>query len=242
MGSFLNVVALRWNSGVTILGRSSCASCGRVLRYRDLVPILSYLFLRGRCAKCHTKLSIQYPLVEILTGVVFLSVWSLPYAYLHKSILLFVLCIYIVISIYDYRHKIIPDTLVYSASAVSLLVPLFVSQYSLLDWLAGPILFTFFASLWLITLKKAIGFGDSKLALSIGVLLGAGNGFSAIILGFWTGALYGIVLILINYLNPLLRNGKKITMKSEIPFAPFMVLGAWLSLIMNLDLLHVSLF
>ena len=78
-----------------------------------------------------------------------------------------------------------------------------------------------------------MGFGDAKLGLSIGLLLGGGAGFSAVILAFWIGAVLGLLSLIGN---------RNITMKSEIPFAPFLVLGSWLSLVFGLDLLHVSLF
>ena len=87
-----------------------------------------------------------------------------------------------------------------------------------------------------------MGFADGKLALSIGLLLGASQGFSAVVIAFSIGALFGIMLIARTHLYPLLSSTKKITMKSEIPFAPFLILGTWLSLIFQSDLFHVSLF
>ncbi len=87
-----------------------------------------------------------------------------------------------------------------------------------------------------------MGFGDAKLVLSIGLLLGAALGFSAIIVAFWVGAAYGLGYMFLPRIFPLLRGSKKITMKSEIPFGPFLIIGAWISVMLNLDLLHVSLF
>ena len=239
IGSFLNVVGLRWNSGLTLGGRSACASCNKTLRWWELVPIVSFLWLRARCARCKAKISWQYPLIELWTGLIFATV---------PLIFVPVFCIYIVITIYDLRHKIIPDALVYWSIALGVLVA-FINEsfdifgnYDLIDWLAGPILFAFFGSVWLLSRGRAMGFGDAKLGLSIGLLLGASLGFSAIIVAFWTGALFGIGYLIVNRFSPLLSGTKKITLKEEIPFAPFMVLGAWLSLILNLNLLHVSLF
>src|SRR3989344_8920564 len=114
VGSFLNVVGLRWNSGLSLGGRSSCATCSITLRWWELLPIVSFLALRGRCARCHSKISRQYPIVELWTGLIFATV---------PVILLPVFCIYIVITIYDLRHKIIPDSLVYASIVLSLLVP-----------------------------------------------------------------------------------------------------------------------
>ncbi len=233
-GSFLNVVGTRFNSGVSLMGRSFCPKCGHELRWFELVPIFSYLFQRGRCRICRVKISPQYPIIEIFTGLIFLSIFNLQFSIYNKIILLLVFSIYIVIAVYDLRHKIIPDLLVYLSIVFGLIVPLFIVHYSLLDWLAGPILFLFFGMLWLVTQGRAIGFGDAKLALSIGLLLGGAWGFSAVIMAFWIGAAVGIFAMIFSR--------KKITMKSEIPFAPFLILGAWLALVFNLDLLHVSLF
>ena len=225
VGSFLNVLGLRWNSGLSLGGRSFCPVCGKKLCWHELIPVLSFVFLHGRCLQCKARISYQYPMVEILTGLIFATV---PYIFIP------VFCIYIVIGIYDIRHKIIPNSLVYASIALSLIVPLFIVHYSFLDWLAGPILFSFFALVWLISRGKAMGFGDAKLGLSVGLLLGAASGFSAVVLAFWVGAAIGITYMIFS--------PKKITIKSEMPFAPFIIFGSWLALILNLDLLHVSFF
>lgn len=241
VGSFLNVLGLRLHSGLSLGGRSSCAICRHQLSWYELIPVLSYLFLRGRCSSCHSKISPQYFIVEFLTGLLFASLYWVynltPYFLLITS----VFCLYFTIVIYDIRHQIIPDALVYLSILLSL-ASYFLLPTSILDLLAGPILFSFFASVWFLSRGRAMGFGDAKLALSIGLLLGAANGFSAVMLAFWIGAVYGLGLMAMTRLYPLLSGGKKITMKSELPFAPFLVLGAWMSVIFNLDLLHVSFF
>lgn len=233
VGSFLNVFALRFNSGLSLGGRSFCGACGRKLNWHELIPIISFLLLGGRCSKCRAGISWQYPLVELWTALIFVTV---PLAFLP------IFCLYIAITVYDLRHKIIPDSLVYATIIMSLIFPLLFIHYSLLDWLAGPIIFSFFALIWLLSRGRAMGFGDAKLGLSIGLLLGATLGFSAIILAFWLGAAFGIFYLIISRITSLLREAKNITMKSAIPFAPFMVLGAWLSLILEFDLLNVSSF
>ena len=211
IGSFLNVVALRWGRQ-SIGGRSTCRTCGKTLRWFELIPIFSFLIQKGKCRHCRSKISLQYPIIEIFTGLIFITVplWMLP-----------VFCIYIVILIYDFYHKIIPDPLVYAAIILSL----FLGQHII----AGLIIFGFFATVWLVTKGQAIGFGDAKLGLSVGLLLGGALGFSAIVMAFWIGAVVGLFLML----------RKRLTIKAEIPFAPFIILGAWISLIFELDLLHV---
>jgi prepilin signal peptidase PulO-like enzyme (type II secretory pathway) len=145
-----------------------------------------------------------------------------------------VFCLYVAIVVYDLRHKIIPDAFVYTAIILAFVFSLIMSESLISDLVAGIVLFGFFAGLWLLTSGRAIGFGDAKLVLSIGLMLGAANGISAIILAFWIGAVYGI--------GSMIFSLKKITMKTEIPFAPFLILGAWLAVYYNFDLLHVSLF
>jgi len=213
VGSFLNVVATRWPNSVG--GRSKCPHCSKTLSWYELIPVISFFIQKRKCRHCKTKISWQYPLIEILTGLIFVTVpfWMFP-----------VFCIYIVILIYDFHHKIIPDPLVYLAIILSLV----------LGWqiLAGLIIFTFFAAIWLLSRGRAIGFGDAKLGLSVGFLLGTAQGFSAIIVAFWIGAAVSLFLM----------RRKKLTIKSEIPFAPFIILGAWITVFFGLDILHVLSF
>ncbi|MDO8471010.1 MAG: prepilin peptidase [bacterium] len=239
VGSFLNVVGLRWDSR-NFGGRSICPSCFKILRWFELVPVLSFLIQKGRCRNCGTNISYQYPLVELWTGLIFLSTYNLQLTTYNKLIFILVFCIYIVITIYDLRHKIIPDELVYAAILLSV-VGRWLSGGSTLDWLAGPILFTFFGTIWLFSRGRAMGFGDAKLGLSVGLLFGASLGFSAIILAFWIGAFGSLVYLFLDKVG-FLKNAKGLTMKSEIPFAPFIVIGAWMSLVFHLNIFYVILF
>lgn len=234
VGSFLNVVVLRWGTGRGFSGRSKCPHCEKTLEWYELVPVVSFFLQRGKCRACAAKLSPQYPVIEVFTGVVFATIFNLELSILDNLLLLVVFSIYIVIAVYDFYHKIIPDELVYSAIVLSLFAR-WLSHGSALDWLAGPIIFLFFGSVWALSKGRAMGFGDAKLGLSIGLLLGGAQGLSAIVLSFWLGAIFGIAAI-------LLKLSKDITMKSEVPFAPFILVGTWLSVLLQLDLLHVSLF
>src|SRR3990167_9775264 len=113
VGSFLNVVGLRWDllrhGGVlsTLGGRSSCPSCRKVLEWYELIPLFSFLILRRRCLNCGEKISWQYPAVEILTGLVFATIFNFQFSIFQNLLFLTVFCIYIVIVIYDIHHKII---------------------------------------------------------------------------------------------------------------------------------------
>jgi len=259
IGSFLNVLSLRWpkpdEEGTKLslsifAGRSSCPSCGNKLQWFELVPIFSFVFLAGKCRSCGIKISWQYPLVELVTGLVFASLFitispSDILSTIYYLISTIIFCIYIVIFVYDAWYKIIPNQLVYSAILLALVYRVsthfLVPSTSNLDLLAGVIIFSFFGLIWLLSKGRAMGFGDAKLGLSIGLLLGAASGFSAIILAFWTGALVALSLMMLGKLG-FLNKAKGLTMKSELPFAPFIILGAWLAFVFSLDILHVALF
>ena len=227
VGSFLNVVSLRYNTGRHLKGRSGCPSCKHPLAWFELIPILSFIFLKGHCTSCRSKISFQYPLIETLTGVLFAGIFIKINALLYFAPQIFVLTflyyavcfsLLVVILIYDWKHKIIPDGFVYAFGLIAAVHALFFFG-SGWDLIAGPLVFLPFYFLWLVSAGKWIGFGDGKLALGIGWFLGIIDGISAIVLAFWIGAVVSLIAI---------ATRKHISMKSEIPFAPFLILGFWL--------------
>ncbi len=260
VGSFVNVVGLRHGTGLSsAIGRSRCFTCNTTLRWYELVPIFSFLFLGGRCKTCKNKISWQYPLVELLTGIVFvgvivrqISLWpiysgfenGLLYSALLVAYYFVVFSILFVIMIYDFHHKIIPDFFVYTfiVLAVSKLL-LFIylkypniEKHDLFDLASPLILFIFFASLWLFSGGRWIGFGDAKLVFGIGALLGLVYGIGAVVLGFWLGAVWSILLLV----KERLLNKSGINMKTEIPFAPFLILGTIIVFVFRLDIMNLS--
>ena len=120
IGSFLNVVIYRFNTGRTLGGRSACMSCMRKLSWYELIPLGSYLVQAGKCRGCKTKISFQYPLVELITGLIF-AILFLKFQYLFWTDIgsfSFTIAFYaaifsvlMIISVYDLKHKIIPDVL-----------------------------------------------------------------------------------------------------------------------------------
>ena len=203
IGSFLNVVIYRYNSGTSPLtGRSQCFSCGRTLTWRQLVPVLSFLVSRGRCSQCGVRLSLQYPIVEILSGIIFVSVFLLGKPVSETTLLLVVFSTLLVIAVYDLRHQIIPDGLVALFAILGLTKFFLAVDISrafhfpyLWTLIAGPMLFFPFWALWAISSGRWLGLGDGKLALGIGWFLGATLGGSAIMLAFWIGAGYALVIM-----------------------------------------------
>ena len=230
IGSFLNVVIYRYNTGMSINGRSQCFSCGRTLTWYDLIPIGSWLAFGGRCRTCKSKISWQYPLVELTTAILFVAVFKVDGVSVALLFDLIIFSILTVMTVYDIRHKIIPDgfvALFVFAGFLKIFTQLFfVSGHftgvalGALPWwhlLAGGFFFIPFWLLWLISRGTWIGLGDGKLVIGIGTFLGLSLGLSAIMIGFWTGAIFGLI--------GLFFAQKKLTMKSELPFAPFLILG-----------------
>lgn len=236
VGSFLNVVIFRYNTGVagggwrTFAGRSACLACGHRLAWFELLPVASFLLQRGRCRACGAGVSWQYPLVELLTGGLFLAVWQLglplPLTLLHWL----AWSLLVVIVVYDLRHLIIPDGLAFwfgvTALGVSLSRIILDNKFSwpdlVPDFAFGLALAAAFWLLWRFSRGRWLGLGDAKLVLGLGWLAGWPTGLAAIALAFWSGAAVGLGLILLGRLSP---RAKSFTMKSELPFAPFLVLG-----------------
>lgn len=256
IGSFLNVVIFRFDTGLSwksLMGRSSCMSCKKELSWYELIPLFSFLIQRGKCRGCGSKISLQYPVVEILTASIFLLIFNFQFSifnyflsfeifkYLNLVYLWVVFSVLIVITVYDFKTKIIPDSLSFLFSALVLL-PMFLnfSEISLWHWLAGPILATPFALLWLVSRGRWMGFGDAKLALGIGWFMGLAEGIHSIILAFWTGGAFGILLIGLSKLNSLSFTKKDFTIKSEVPFAPFLILGMVLIFFFGWDILGLK--
>lgn len=225
VGSFLNVIALRFNTGFGIKGRSQCFSCGYTLEWLDLIPVLSFLTHRGKCRKCKSPISYQYPLVEVMTGALFaLLFYKFQADYLLLIGHILILCILTVAFIYDVKHKIIPNSLSYSFIILAAIVGM--------NWWGILVSVPF----WLIVLlskERWMGGGDAKLSMGIGLLLGVSGGISALVLATWIGAVVGIPLLFIK------KKGSKIK-HIEIPFAPFLIIGMYLALFSGIDLFYVS--
>jgi leader peptidase (prepilin peptidase) / N-methyltransferase len=221
IGSFLNVIIFRHNTGEQVVNaRSRCFSCGKKLEWYELIPVLSFVIQAGKCRKCKNKISWQYPSVELLTGFLFLMIF-LKFGYsLITGYWLLITSLLIIIAVYDLKYQIIPDVFVYTFGILTFLNLFRISDFGfrIYNFVAGLIFFSFFALIWLLSKGRAMGFGDAKLALGIGWLLGLSKGIVALLLSFWTGALAGIFL--------LFFFKKEYNLKSRIPFGPFLVLGA----------------
>jgi len=244
VGSFLNVIIFRYNTGRSfVTGRSKCFSCGKTLHWYELLPLFSYLMLGGKCLGCNSKISGQYFVVELLTAVIFSGLFLKFGLTPLLPLYLVIASLLITMSVYDLKHKIIPDGMVYTFIALSIGMLFLTHPISellsfpiSLDLLAGPILFAFFAFFWLISKGKWMGFGDAKLATGVGFLLGFSGGAYAIILAFWIGAVVSLTLIL---LQKIKIAKFKLSFKSEIPFAPFIILAIFIQLFTSWNLHNI---
>lgn len=241
IGSFLNVVIYRYNTGKSVGGRSKCLACGHKLRWFELLPVVSFLIQGGRCRACRSVISWQYPLVEFLTAVAFVLVWRLGLPLGLTAIYFAIVACLVVIWAYDWRHQIIPDGFVYAFVLLALSVVIYRAVGpSGFDWpllgrhlAAGVGLGAAFWLLWWASGGRWLGFADGKLALGVGFLAGPSGGLSAIVFAFWIGAIIG--LLLLGWSRLWRRRHKSYTMKSELPFAPFIIAGLALVSFFNLN-------
>lgn len=237
IGSFLNCIIYRLKTEKSFLrGRSFCPHCKHILSWKDLIPVLSFILLKGKCRYCKKKISFQYPLVELSTGLFFslyplsplfhLSQDTIAMAIISSIFYFLIVCFSIIIFVFDLKYYLIPDRVIYPAILVSFIYLLYFSFF-LFDskiHFYNSLLVTFsiaffFFSLWFFSKGKAMGFGDWEVAVFLGFFLGYPKILISLFLSFFIGALVGLILICF----------KKKTLKSEIPFAPFLIIGCFLS-------------
>lgn len=222
IGSFINVLIDRVPYNLSILGRSHCDHCKHKLGVLDLIPLLSFIILNGRCRYCKAKINPRNFIVEATLGTLFVfvfiyysSVLSLEFFYS-----LFILSSLITIFFIDLKHQIIPDKITYPAILISLLFVILNHQSSVFNYIFSAIgASVFFLILFILTKGKGLGFGDVKLAALMGLFLGFPKIIIAIYSAFLTGAIFGLILIL----------WKKKGLKDKIAFGPFLVAGTILS-------------
>lgn len=245
VGSFLNVFILRYNTGKGLRGRSHCFSCGETLSAKELVPLFSFVFLRGRCLHCKSRISLQYPIVEVLSGLIFLGVFLTATSIFELALMLVLSFLLLGISVYDILHGIIPNRLVYPFIALSFtalfvdFVHMTLQVPSIGEILAGPAVGFPLWFLWAVSRGRWIGFGDAKLALGVGFLLGMLPGFTVLIFSFWIGALVSLFLMGLERLSRTAKLNlklKRLTIKTEIPFAPFLVASIFVVYFFDINL------
>ena len=255
IGSFLNVVALRYDgehflfSPKLIGGRSHCPHCKKTLRWFELVPLISFIIQRGRCRNCKTRIGFRYPVMELLSGLIFVFIplrfASVSYLMPHALSLISLSAIWIIafeifllLTYIDILLGIIPDELNIALIVLGFIEiwflavsfgignPSFFGAYAAVFGLQANVWINhilaalfgalFFAGLVVVTRGKGMGMGDVKLALPLGLLFGWPDILGITMIAFVAGGVFGVFAITV---------GKK-TMKSAVPFAPFLIAAA----------------
>lgn len=219
IGSFLNVLIDRLPVGQDVTrSRSHCDYCKHTLFWYELIPVVSWIVQAGKSRCCHKKLSLQYPLIELTTGLGFVFLYQNSIIHYFTSLLLF--SSLLVLFVTDLKYEILPNALLGAAGLGAFVrMSLMVSSYTqalFLYVLPAGIAALFFFLLWFFSKGRAMGDGDIPLAFIVGLTTGYPLIIIAFYAAFLTGALVGVILIL----------GRYKTMKSHIPFGPFLIFGA----------------
>jgi leader peptidase (prepilin peptidase)/N-methyltransferase len=232
VGSFLNVVIYRLPRGESIVsGRSHCTHCDKAIAWYDLIPLLSYLLLGGRCRYCKTVISRCYPLVECLTAGLFLALFLHFGLHPILSKYLFLTALLVAVSFIDLEHFLIPNRLVLAGVILGIGFDFFIPDISFWSALLGAVTCSGFLFLVALVSRGGMGLGDVKLAVVTGLFLGWPEGPVGLLAGVCAGGLLGIVL---------LATGIK-GRKDPVPFGPFIALGAMIALFWGREILFLLL-
>lgn len=242
IGSFLNVLVYRLRAAEELFwDRSKCPHCQHLIRWYDNIPVISFMLLKFRCRDCRRKISWQYPLVEIFTGLVFALIGQYFFdpadsrTWMTTAYYLIITGALITISVYDWLYLEIPGEVLWSGIALAVAYGLYSDWATWFNFgmqgdiwkttvypsvLAAFLAFLFFFSLSVISREKWMGMGDAYLAILLGLIIGWPKILLALFLAFFIGAVWGTGLVIM---------GKK-KIKSQLPFAPFMVFGTLVAL------------
>jgi len=255
VGSFINVLVGRFGKkkAVDVAGRSKCDYCCRQLEWWENIPIISFLFLRGRCRTCHSPIPWEYPLVELATGIIYLLIFNFPansFAVLaggpadslailaggqfwRLGLELMIATLLIVVFLFDLHYQIIPDWATLSLIGLTLVYHYSLNSnfYLLTSILTGLAAAAFFLALHLITRGRGMGLGDVKFSFFMGFFFGPTKTAAALYLAFLTGAIIGVILIL----------GKKKKFGQQIAFGPFLVAATFIIWIKGEEVINLLL-
>ncbi len=231
IGSFLNVVIARVPDGRSIVTPgSACPSCGTPIGWRDNIPLLSWVLLRARCRNCQARISVRYPLVELATGLLFVALGAWAFGSGEVELLPLLLVVGsagMALFWIDVDHHRLPDVIVLPLAAVTFAGLLLTSLITPIDWsgvlIGAGIWLVVIGGLWLASGGRGMGFGDVKLAPTLGAvagLSGAGAAAVGLLAAFLLGGLVGVALLA----------SRRVGRRGHVPFGPFLLLGALIGL------------
>jgi len=233
VGSFSNVCIYRIPRNESIIYPSShCSKCRTTILAKDNIPLLSYILLKGRCRNCGSRISIQYPGVEFLTGLVYVIIYQIYGLSVQSLIYIILSSALIIIAFIDLNEQVIPEVISLPGIVVGLILSFFVHHISFVNSalgivIGGGIILVIRLAGSAIFKKEAMGGGDIKLAAMIGAFLGWRYIIISLFLGFFLGAIAGIFLIM-----------SKIKSKEDVvPFGPFIILGSFITFLWGKNIL-----
>lgn len=223
IGSFLNVCIYRLPSSTSIINpsRSFCPQCNSAIQFYDNIPVFSYLWLKGRCRQCKTPISLRYPVIELMTGIIAVDILFMFGLTLEGVVYFVFISSLLVVTFIDIDHKIIPDVITLPGIPIGLgasfVLPAMTFKSSLLGFLAGGGSLLLVAWTYsFITRKEGMGGGDIKLLGMIGAFIGWKGIIFTIFAASLSGTFVGIIVMLLKGKN----------LKFAIPFGPFLSIGA----------------
>ncbi len=229
IGSFLNVCIYRLPNGQSIINpRSHCAHCRTVLGVRDLIPLLSYVLLKGRCRYCNKTFSLRYAFVELFTGVIFgLCLFLMGPSFLLIKPLTSA-SFFIVIAFIDYDHQLILDKILIWFAGIGVIINLFVGNITIIDMAIASLLGGGILLLIAILTKGGMGGGDIKFVAALGLWLGLKLTLLTIFLSFVIGGIGSLLLLAFRI------KGRK----DFIPFGPFIAIAAFISMLYGQEIIY----
>ena len=236
IGSFSNVCIYRLPRNESVIFPAShCPSCNKSIKWYDNIPLLSFLILKGKCRYCQNKISAQYPLVEFLTGYLYLVLFLLYGLQLKTFVYMLFCSALIIITFIDLKEQIIPDVISLPFIALGFLLSFFLKTISPIDSLlgilsgGGTLLLIAVAGSYLFK-REAMGGGDIKLAAMVGAFLGWQLTLLSLFLGFFFGAITGVII--------LIKNKRKNEQGDSVPFGPFIAFGTLIALFFGQAILN----
>ena len=240
IGSFLNAVVYRLNAVESLLERSHCPHCKKTVRWFDNIPLLSFILLSARCRDCGEKISWQYPIVELTTGIMFALLGTyffnldITASWLMTAYYLVVFSLLLIIFVYDLKYMEIPMLILWIGVAVT------IAYFVFADWqnfslavhyidlqlvsglIGGAVAFLFFFALSFYSKETWMGYGDAYLGLLIGLIVGWPGIIATLMVAFIIGAVISVALMGLS----------QKTLKSQVPFAPFLVSAAFIMIVL----------